>query len=121
MGLVVEDIRFDAGGREVLRGVGFRIDSGELLAVCGENGAGKTTLLKIIAGLIPPDEGAIRWENKNPHKAQVDSRRAGMTRMAEMTRAEMKGAGMTGGRITMTKSALSISDTKPGIRRWKTP
>ena len=77
MGLVVEDIRFDAGGREVLRGVGFRIDSGELLAVCGENGAGKTTLLKIIAGLIPPDEGAIRWENKNPQKAQVDSRQRG--------------------------------------------
>ena len=35
---------------------------GELLAVVGPSGSGKSTLLKILAGLLPPDEGEVRRE-----------------------------------------------------------
>ncbi len=42
-----------------LRGVSFRLVSGESLAVIGPNGAGKSTLLQALAGIITPSEGTI--------------------------------------------------------------
>jgi len=39
------------------------IPSGELVALFGESGAGKTTLLRILAGLIAPDKGLIKFGN----------------------------------------------------------
>ncbi len=47
------------GGKEVLKGVDLRIDSGELLAVIGGSGAGKTVLLKHVIGFLKPDRGDI--------------------------------------------------------------
>jgi ABC-2 type transport system ATP-binding protein len=51
------------GEREALRGVSFRADPGELVAVIGPNGAGKTTLLSILAGIARPDEGEVSTPN----------------------------------------------------------
>lgn len=39
------------------------IQSGELVAIFGQSGAGKTTLLRILAGLLAPDRGLIRFGN----------------------------------------------------------
>jgi ABC-2 type transport system ATP-binding protein len=47
------------GEREALRGVGFSVHGGDLLAVIGPNGAGKTTLLSILAGIARPEEGEV--------------------------------------------------------------
>jgi ABC-2 type transport system ATP-binding protein len=47
------------GDREALRDVSFAARAGELLALIGPNGAGKTTMLTILAGIQPPDSGAI--------------------------------------------------------------
>jgi ABC-type Fe3+/spermidine/putrescine transport system ATPase subunit len=46
-------------GREVLREVSFRLDSGEAAIVVGRSGAGKTTLLRLLAGLDVPDRGQV--------------------------------------------------------------
>jgi heme exporter protein A len=49
------------GHVRALRGVDFALGTGESLAVFGPNGAGKTTLLRILAGLLKPDGGAVRF------------------------------------------------------------
>ena len=46
-------------GKRAVDGIGFDLDSGELLTIFGPNGAGKTTLLKILAGVLSPNEGQI--------------------------------------------------------------
>ena len=43
----------------VLRGINFKLNSGEKLALVGENGAGKTTLIKLLLQFYAPDEGEI--------------------------------------------------------------
>jgi ABC-2 type transport system ATP-binding protein len=47
--------------REVLRDCTFSVPAGRVTAVAGSNGAGKTTLLSILAGLLVPSEGEIRF------------------------------------------------------------
>ena len=44
---------------QALKGISFRLDHGESLAVVGRNGAGKSTLLSLVAGLAEPSEGRV--------------------------------------------------------------
>jgi ATPase subunit of ABC transporter with duplicated ATPase domains len=47
------------GERWVLRDLTYAIQPGARIGIVGANGAGKTTLLHIIAGILPPDAGAV--------------------------------------------------------------
>ncbi len=49
--------------RLVLRDLNFEIAPGSCVAVLGPNGAGKSTLLRLVAGLIAPSRGEIRWND----------------------------------------------------------
>jgi multiple sugar transport system ATP-binding protein len=51
---------------------------GETLVVLGPSGCGKTTLLKIIAGLIPPDAGTVRYDGVDMAHVLPGDRRIGM-------------------------------------------
>jgi branched-chain amino acid transport system ATP-binding protein len=48
--------------RQVLDGVYFKVDTGEILAIVGHNGAGKTTILKAIMGMVKVRRGAVRLQ-----------------------------------------------------------
>ncbi|BAB74611.1 ABC transporter ATP-binding protein [Anabaena sp. FACHB-709] len=50
---------------DILQGVNFRVESGELVTVIGPNGAGKSTLAKTIFGLLTPHTGKITFKGKN--------------------------------------------------------
>ena len=51
-------------GITALSDVSFDIAPGSCHAICGENGAGKSTLGKLLAGIMPPDEGTIEIDGK---------------------------------------------------------
>jgi ABC-type sugar transport system ATPase subunit len=62
--LSVANISKAYDGNPALAGVSFAVESGRVLALCGENGAGKSTLIKILAGATPPDAGSIALDGK---------------------------------------------------------
>ena len=49
----------------ILRGVGLRVEDGQLVGLVGRNGAGKTTLMRTIMGLLPPTAGTIELGGKS--------------------------------------------------------
>jgi iron(III) transport system ATP-binding protein len=58
--LVVSGVHKRLGETQVLKGVSFTLEKGEVVALLGPSGSGKTTLLRAIAGLDHPDAGSIR-------------------------------------------------------------
>ena len=57
--LTVENIKKNFGKTEVLKGISFSLNKGEVLAIIGSSGSGKTTLLRCLNFLELPDEGTI--------------------------------------------------------------
>ena len=51
-------LRYESG--IAIENITFELQNGERLAVVGPNGAGKSTLLKIVAGVLPPSDGAVQ-------------------------------------------------------------
>lgn len=49
---------------DILQGINFLVNPGELVAVVGPNGAGKSTLAKTIFGLLTPNQGKITFKGK---------------------------------------------------------
>jgi phospholipid/cholesterol/gamma-HCH transport system ATP-binding protein len=57
--------------QEVLKGVSFTVERGEIFVLMGPSGSGKSVLLKHIIGLETPDEGEILIEGEPVHAGNV--------------------------------------------------
>lgn len=57
--LEIRSIRKSFGSNEVLKGISFRIEPGEIVSLLGANGAGKSTLIKILSGAFTEFDGEI--------------------------------------------------------------
>ncbi len=63
--LVCRDVDVDYDGVQVLFGVDFDVDEGEIVALLGTNGAGKSTLLRAINGTHEASSGAVVFDGRD--------------------------------------------------------
>ena len=63
--LDVSALSFQYEDLSLLEEISFTVNRGELFHIHGENGTGKTTLLRLLAGLLQPCEGEIRYQGRS--------------------------------------------------------
>lgn len=61
MSIEIRNIRKSFGSKDVLKGIDFIFEEGQVNMIIGASGSGKTVLVKTILGLIPPDEGNVYY------------------------------------------------------------
>ena len=64
-------VTFSYGSLQVLKGLSFSIQEGEIFGVLGANGSGKTTLMRLLVGLITCDSGALTVNGEPPSPQQA--------------------------------------------------
>jgi ABC-2 type transport system ATP-binding protein len=72
--IAVTGLRKSYGQREVLHGISFAVETGEVFALLGPNGAGKTTTVEILEGYRRRDGGDVRVLREDPERARTDFR-----------------------------------------------
>jgi ABC-2 type transport system ATP-binding protein len=70
-----EGLRKRYAEHEVLRGIDLTVGAGEVLGLLGPNGAGKTTIVRILATLLPFDEGKVTVAGYDLSREQKEIRR----------------------------------------------
>jgi branched-chain amino acid transport system ATP-binding protein len=62
--LETEELTKEFGGLCAVNSATFSMGRHEIIGLIGPNGAGKTTLLRLITGILKPDEGSVRFKEK---------------------------------------------------------
>jgi ABC-2 type transport system ATP-binding protein len=72
--LKVHNLHKSYDNKEVVKGISFEVEKGEVFGILGPNGAGKTTTLEMIEALRPIDKGTVTIDGvdvaKNPQKVR---------------------------------------------------
>jgi ABC-type iron transport system FetAB ATPase subunit len=63
--LALRGVGYSFGDRRLFSGLDLELGEGEAVALCGPSGVGKTTLLRLVAGLLPLQEGELRFEGRS--------------------------------------------------------
>lgn len=69
--LRADDVTKWYGDLEVLRGVTFEVEPGQVKVIIGPSGSGKSTLLRCLALLEEPDRGKVSLEDRRPQPGEV--------------------------------------------------
>ncbi len=82
--LEIKDMEVSYGFIRAIKGISFKVEKGEIIALIGANGAGKTTTLHALSGLIPLDAGSITFNEQDLTKIPAHERVAmGMAQVPE--------------------------------------
>lgn len=85
--LAVNGVTRSFGEVQVLRGVSFQVEPGQVVGLIGSNGAGKSTLCNILSGLLTADQGSIRiGPNDLAHTPAAERARSGVGRSFQTPR-----------------------------------
>ncbi|HEX7357013.1 MAG TPA: ATP-binding cassette domain-containing protein [Ignavibacteriaceae bacterium] len=60
----IKNLHKSFGSKKVLNGVNLTIEQGETIVIIGRSGCGKSVLIKHIVGLLNPDDGYVKVEDK---------------------------------------------------------
>jgi len=74
VGVQVRGLRKSFEGNEVLKGIDFDVQPGEIFVIMGPSGSGKSVLLKHLIGLEAPDEGEILINNESIDSVEIASK-----------------------------------------------
>ncbi|CUR70021.1 LIV-I protein F [Achromobacter xylosoxidans] len=82
--LKVSDLSSGYGKSQVLNGLNFEVNAGEIVTLIGANGAGKTTTLKTLCGVVPATAGRVEFEGRDlTNRTPYDIVDAGITMIPE--------------------------------------
>jgi ABC-type Fe3+/spermidine/putrescine transport system ATPase subunit len=78
VGLQIEHVSKDLGGRTIVDDMQLAVKAGELTCLLGPSGCGKTTTLRMIGGFLIPDRGRIMISGNDVTKMSPDKRPTAM-------------------------------------------
>ena len=82
--LQVKKLSKSYSGKQVINGLSFNVDAGQVVGLLGPNGAGKTTAFYIAMGLVQPDKGEVFFKGENVTRQPVHMRaKKGMGYLAQ--------------------------------------
>ncbi len=101
-------------GRQVVKGFGFELKSGEVVGLLGPNGAGKTTSFYMVVGLIPADQGQVWLNDQDITRVPMHGRaRLGLSYLAQEPSVFRK--------LSARDNILAILETRADLHRADLP
>jgi lipopolysaccharide export system ATP-binding protein len=108
--LEVRDLQKWYGRRQVVKGVDFEVEPGEVVGLLGPNGAGKTTSFRMTIGLIDADAGVVTFDERNVTRLPMFQRaRAGMGYLAQDSSVFKQ--------LSVEDNLMAILETRRGLNR----
>lgn len=110
--LEVRDLQKWYGKRQVVNGVSFDVNRGEIVGLLGPNGAGKTTSFRMTIGLIDSDGGQVLFDGKDIGKLAMYQRaRQGMGYLAQDSSVFKQ--------LSVEDNLMAILETRPLNRKQR--
>ena len=98
------------GRRQVVNGVDFEVEQGEVVGLLGPNGAGKTTSFRMTIGLISADGGQVLFDGRDITRLPMYRRaRAGMGYLPQETSVFKQ--------LSVEDNLMAILETRSDLRR----
>jgi lipopolysaccharide export system ATP-binding protein len=92
--------------RRVVNGVSIQVNPGEIVGLLGPNGAGKTTTFNIVVGILKPEEGQVRFQDRDITRLPMHQRaRLGIGYLTQEPSVFRK--------LTVEENILAILETCP--------
>ncbi len=98
------------GRRQVVNGIDFDVERGEVVGLLGPNGAGKTTSFRMTIGLISADGGSVTFDGRNvSHLPMYQRARSGMGYLPQDASVFKQ--------LSVEDNLMAILETRPGMNR----
>ncbi len=108
--LQVRNLQKWYGRRQVVCGVDYEVEAGEVVGLLGPNGAGKTTSFRMTIGLITADDGQVTFDGRDITGLPMFKRaRAGMGFLAQDSSVFKQ--------LSVEDNLMAILETRPGLNR----